>query len=500
MWLLLFLAVFWFLYMAVVPGGKITYIYDFEKHSEFISKLSPDTRVIEADKEYPNFIIGNPVYFNLHTSRKFTSAELEIKYRRLNDFSIASDYPVFEAGILLDGKHWRYDLQPLENEILDKLSLVWNLKSEGDLLLLQNPRQDASSSDTLYDSIQDFLENPPTPEKIAVYNFDLDYEYVLENYRSLSVEELLDSKEESYVEIEKSLRGAYQFYTYIKNEDLDFRFTVFDRNENKDADQVEIFFYYDNHLIASSRLEDDGITSDQGEQSGERELELKIPNLPEGVYKLEFKANDDIVTRKITSRQKKIAFINRLYFDEGESDEIRLFTDSSVIEATAPFVDGLQKIKIGNDELNLTEAFKQYSLIPEITEAKSVFREVLLERGSVILSGNRLFSLSPDAFFNPDPKRIDKYLNIAAEGVAYVLADYKRPLELEDGWRIATGSFNLANAYREDLQYGFILSVPGLKSPIEPSVDDFGIEIDSIKVNLQGIKLRDKMTLSFRKE
>lgn len=493
LWLILLWSVAGFLYMGIIPSGSIKYKYDFSKKSSFISHLTPDTRVNTIAKEFPNVIIGNPVYITLSTPRKFNEAVFNIKYKRINERNTVVQYPVIEAGVLVDNTVWRYDLKPLENEIIDKLALVWDTKRSGDLLLLQRNDNTASSVNKIYDSVESFLEDLPSNEKIALYNYDLKQDFVLENYRSYAVEELLDEKEKSFTEIEQDLRGAYQFYTYIKNEDLDFVFTLSDLNQNKDKDDIDVYFYYDNHLIASSHLDDDGIETDNSSESKARELELKLPGLPEGIYKIELKVNDDIVTRKIKTKQRKISFINRLWLEQNtESEKFSLYTDSNVIQANTTYANGLQTILAGMSELKLEDTYKQYSVEIQKKDILDSYSEIILEKNGVILSGNRVFSFSPENFFDPNIKKLDKYIDIAQDGVKYILANYATPFS-QDEWRQTSVRFDLSKAYREKGKYSFLISIPGLTSPESIDQDSFGIEIDSLEFELKGRSLNEKI-------
>ena len=144
--------------------------------------------------------------------------------------------------------------------------------------------------------MEDFLNNLPDPKEIALYNYNLNFDYLMPDYKPAGKE----------TEINYPLRGDYQFYSYLKNEDLDLIFSFEDLNKNKGGDPVDLSLYYKNKLIDSRRLDDDGVTSDGGEKNAERELRLKNSGLPEGIYKIEVKTGDDIVTTKI-----KIYVINR---------------------------------------------------------------------------------------------------------------------------------------------------------------------------------------------
>jgi len=499
LWLALLWVVAGFLYMGIVPSGAISYKYDFNKKSSFVGELGPSTRVKTTSKEYPNIIIGNPAYITLASPRKFNEVIFKMRYRRINERVSEEQYPVIEAGILVDNTVWRYDLKPLENEIIDKLALVWDIQRSGDLLLLQQNDNMASSTNRIYDGVESFLEDLPDDNKIALYNYDLKRDFTLVNYRSFFIEEMLDDKEARQTIIEQDLRGNYQFYTYIKNEELDFVFTFVDLNQNRDRDDIDIFFYYENHLIASSHLDDDGITEDGGNESGKRELELKLPDLPEGVYKIELKVNNDIVTKQIKSKQRKIAFINRVWLEKDDSEGgLSLFTNSSVIQMNTTYADRLQIIMVGTKKMELLETYKQYSTKVEKRNGLDDFSEIKLENDGVVLSGNRVFSFSPDTFFDPNIKKLDKYIDIAGDGIRYVLARYKEPA-VNDGWKNIEVAFDLAGVYREDGRYSFLISVPGLSSPALAEEENFGVEIDEVEFEFKGRSLSEKLKEFFGK-
>ena len=275
LWLGLAMVVGWLLFMAIVPSGKISYVYDFTKPNYFIGKLTPQERV-EKIRDGQQKIIGNPVYFSLHTPRRFNKAKLTLKYKETefpNGKSASGvTLPIIEAGILANKTIWQYDLKPMENKIIDQLAMSWNTVQESEVILLQRENR--------YKTINEFLSNLPLRNEIALYSYELKDDYIIEGYepRELSFEyqpkEL--SSEHSELSSFYALRGAYQFYTYIKNEDLDFIFNFIDINKNRDSEPIDLHLYYDNGLIDSRHLDDDGITDDKGEISDRGEVKIKL--------------------------------------------------------------------------------------------------------------------------------------------------------------------------------------------------------------------------------
>ncbi len=503
LWVILAGVVGWLLYMGVAPSGKISYTYDFTKPNYFIEKLTPKERVkpIVCDKEteFPRgnsvsdaifcsqVIIGDPVYFSLHTPRRFDEAMLTLKYRRQEIASPAGDpisIPLIEAGVLVDKIVWRYDLKPIENKIIDQLSLVWGETREGDTVLLQRDISTTSEPIKKYNSIQNFLDNllaspklgGPEINEIATYNYNLDTEYLLPDYKP--------SDEEN--KINYALRGPFQFYTYVKDEKLDFTFNFQDLNKNKDSDEINLYLYYNNQLIDSRHFDDDGVSENNNKITDRGEMKLKLANLPEGVYKIEIKTNDDIVTKSIKTKQQKLSFINKVWIYDSGNENIELYSDSSAINAQTINPANLQTIEINDDELEISETYKQFSI-----KIKGDIKKIKLQKDDVILSGNGVFSFNKESLISPEIKKVDVNMDIANENINYILANYNYPRE-EGEWKTAKAQFDLSKAYRENGKYSFLISVPGLKADDE--IDDF-IEISEIKINLQGTSLWEKLGL-----
>lgn len=468
LWLILLFIIGWLLYMAIVPFGKISYVYDFKQGSYFISKLTPLERVGEMQNGQQK-IIGDPVYFNLRVPRKFDKARLTMIYKN------ESVLPIIEAGVLADKTIWRYYLQPLENNIINKLSQSWDMTAGNGTVLLQRGKK--------YNSINEFLDKEKNLSEIAVYNYDFKAEYLLANYKSAEEKQIIGY----------SLRGPYQFYTYLKDEDLDFNFIFSDLNKNKDADPINLNIYYNNTLIDNYNLPDDGIVSDVGEVGKNRELKFNLANLPEGAYKIELRANDDIITKSIATGRNKMAFINKIWLADSGNKNISLFTDSQTINAQTANPASLQVFKIGSQELGVSETYKQFS----INNLDGV-NEIKLSQDDIILSGDGVFSFSQAGLINPQLKKVDNNFNIDDSGVNYIIASYIFPKKVitvgSDVWHSATAEFDLIGMYQEDNKYSFIISIPGLKA--DDDINDY-IEIGEIRINLEGKTLFEKIKKIF---
>lgn len=459
LWSALILAVLWFFYMAVVPSGKIVYIHNFSDNNYFIQKLTPTER-IELEKNGKLKIIGDPVYFALRTSRKFNSADLQIKYKN------NSESPIIEAGVLMDKSIWHYQTQPLENKIIDELIAKWSVTEEGNTILLQKEKK--------YENINQFLNDLPERDEMALYNYDLEEKFLLPGYVPVPIERKLDY----------SLRGNYQIYTYIKNEDLDYTFVFEDINQNKDPDAIDINIYYANELIDSRHLDDDGAEAGKNRAGETRETKLGYSSLPEGIYKIEIKANNDIITKEIKTKQSRLAFINKIWLADGNK-KITIYTDSSQIDAQTANPASLQTIQLGDHKLDIDETYKMFNL----GLGASTSTEIKMQKNDIILSGNGMFSFEKSELINPEFDKIDYKTGAEGSNIKYILANYTQPV-IENEWKVAKAKLDLNNAYREFYKYNILLAVPGLRAD---GTEKGNIEISEIKIELEGTSLWKKI-------
>lgn len=477
LWLMLVAVITVLLYLGVVPFGKISYVYHFDKTDEFIGALTPKERVVDA--QYPREILGDPVYFTLYTPRSFDSAVLHLRYKNKSLDNLVN--PIIEVGPLVDKVSWRYELHPVENKLIDSIALVWDKVSAGDLILLQKEKKFTGVNEFL-----DALEKPGKIDlnKVSVYNYDLKTEYLLNDYKATSKDLVID----------RAMRGAYQFYTYIDDENLDYAFEFVDLNKNKDKDPIEVRLFYDNELVETRQLEDDGNLTDDGTESAVRKINFEIADLGTGVYKLELKANDDIVTKKITTKQSKLSFVNGIRLHDAGDRNLTIFTDSKKIQSKTIYPNSLQAIKVGESELLLTETYKQFEAVISKSSSTDKYAKIVLEKDGVYLNGNGVFGFTADALINPSIKKMDANVDVKNDGIEYVLARYQAPI-VKDGWKEVSVPVDLQYAYREKGKYSFLVSIPGLKA--DDDIDD-GIVIDEMRVDLTGWSIISRVKNIFK--
>lgn len=460
LWLILAGFVIYLTYLALVPSGLITYHYDLSQPDQFIGRLTPGDRVLEpASGEQA--IIGNPVYFTLATPRPFDRAKVTISYRNPDQLNN------LEAGVLVDKKLWRYQLAPLANRLLDQAiaSGAWGLLQNGSTILLQRAEN--------YNTIADFLANPPAKSEMALYNYQLAPRYTAPQATS------------TLAAWPYALKGDYQFYGYLSSEQLQVDFNFTDLNENNDSDTVEVLIYdQSNQLVARQELADDGISA---RPTANRHLAIR-QNLAKGLYKLEVKANSDIITNNFQSKLQAVSFINRLWLAPNPKP-LNLWASGGRVTFQTINPASLGPVHINQELLDFNQSYRQLS---SVNDCGSVCR-VQLPAGDIIISLDGVLAANQAQLLDP------RWLNLANRqsvpaSVKYILANYAPPRGLGEE-QVATVDLDLTQAYRERGQYSLLISAPSLSA--EDAIND-SLIITDIQVELSGATWRDLWSKLFK--
>ncbi len=441
---LLIITILFLLNQVVVPFGKISYKYNFCKKDNLITKLLPQDRV-KPIKNCKQKIIGDPVYFNLKTFRKFKKIKLGIKY-------FSKNTPLIQIGSLIDGNLWQYDLRPVKCQLIDNLvrSNNWNLIKDGRTILLQREKK--------YKTINNFLNHLPNKNKIALLNYNLKKDFILPYYKSSRVKKVLNCK----------LQGRHQIFTYVANENLNWTFEFKKIDYNKKGNLI-INLYYKDELIKSDKINN---------YANKFILFVKKPK--SGFYKIDIKCNDNVIIKKITTQQHLFNFIGGIRFWKNNKLPINIYTNSQVVYGQTTNPNSLQRIKIEsigkkNDiiDFNINKTYKLFSQPTTATTTK-----LLIKKDDIIIKGDGIFAFSIKQLSNPLFQKISRFTKI--NNLDYILANYKIPEKLGNE-EYAKVEFDLSKAYRENGKYGFMISIPGLR--VNDKIDDW-IKIDEINVEL----------------
>ncbi|HZJ41932.1 MAG TPA: hypothetical protein VFD51_02870 [Patescibacteria group bacterium] len=472
-WLgLIFLICFIFLWLKIVPGGAISYTRDYSQifnfGQGFIYNFTPQDRVIDVGTGLPK-ITGDPVYFSVFTPRPFSRATLTVSYyRHLNQKT-----PIIEAGVLADNIVWRYNLQPIENRIIDSLKSSWHILSEVPLILLLNDNyqdKDNFLADLKSNNLKD-CDNGDPISCLAVYNYDIDVN-----------SKFSFTENEKALTIDVPLRGAHSLYVYVSKPSLDFNVEFVDLNLDKDPDPISMILYQGKEIISRSDLPDlNNLPSSEKEEI--KKLSLSANKLAEGVYKLEIKMGDDVVIKKIESSTNRLVFSRKIW-PVSYNKNIEVYTDANYLFLKALGPASLQNFSFGGQDFSLNEPYlkEEYNLVNN-----GEINKIVLEKDDVILENSGVFSFSKDTFFNPQLKRVDNYFEPTAD-IKYIVADYKSPEQSKDARLVQSVEFDMTGVYREKGRYNFAISIPNLEAE-----DDTYLEIEKMDIKFSGRTIWQKL-------
>ncbi|MFA5162950.1 MAG: hypothetical protein WC441_00295 [Patescibacteria group bacterium] len=483
---LLAVIISFFLLAKVVPSGKIVYSRDYSRSffglggQGFLSLFSPADRIDAISGAYPRFL-ADPIYFSVFTPRRFERARLIIKYQD----ALSDNTPLIEAGVLKDKMIWSYQMKPIENKILDSLS--WPSLRDGSLVLYQR-------SEKVKD-LSVFQQDVAGRNDLALYNYTLNKRFYLPDYQAGQSSRIVAS----------ALRGPYQFYTYIDNESLNFIFYFQDLNQNYDlkGDGINIVVRDQaGKNILSREISDDGIIVDSGDLGPEKISSFIIKDLPRGVYRIEVKTNDDILTKKIISTQSKLSFINKVWLEDSDSGSksTEIYTNADYIKATAFGASGLQNLFFQDKAYKIDAPFQQFSFKTKNGSGAGAYR-INAKPKNLILENNGVFAFSPEALVIPDFPKVDGNWSDSPE-INYILAEYEQPQSFGED-KLAVLDFDLSDAYREKGKYGFMISIPGLYADNQNraaiGLDPAYLQVKEIRVELAGQSLGQKIKELFKR-
>lgn len=476
--LILAVVLSFFIYWKIVPTGRVTYDLKWPRGLAsgrgFIYDFRPALRLATSSSDQLT-VIADPVYFSLFTPRAFDQATVTINY--INH--LASDTPIIELGVLKDPVAGSYDLEPLQNEILDDYEGKWRVLSAADnkVVLESSPTYDSAAA-FLKDLNAGTLKDCPTgPARcLALYN------YLFTPPFSRPAGPVI-----APLVVTQALRGSHQFYWYLPAGAWYLNFDLADQNQIIGADPVTVNLWQGSRLIAAKSLSDATAAPDGRVET--RSLALNGTVKAAGVYKVEIKTTDDVIIDRLGASSDQLAFIGRIW-PVGSSTPLAWFTDSPVLQAETSNAASLGPVKFGDQSFALNQTYQQFSWRKSgagaSADAAGAANMINLPHNDIILSNNGIFSLSALTLINPNPLRVDRYFTDRG-AVKYILADYRAP-QTVNGLITATATFNLREAVRENGKYTFVLSVPGLMIGSGTS-----LEIKEISVSLQGKTLWQKI-------
>ena len=425
----------------IVPSGELKIAHDFQSASPFVSPIYPEGR---TEKLSDGVIVKEePVYFDVRIPRKFSGAKLRVYYENLGA-------DVFEAGLETTPGQKNFNFRPLQNKFLDNLD--WpKIFDENYVLFARNGD---------FKTLEEFWRVLPPKDKIAVYRAPFLYNFKIPGYAPWGGERKIDT----------NLAGSFKFYTYIKNEPLNFKF-VFRAGENFSPISARIFSR--GEIIFEKEFVNLADTSDNLKH--ERTFRIFKDNLSEGAYLVEIAASRDILTKTIFGTPHLITFAPPLVFgvlDRGTE----LLTSAQRLYVKRL---GDRQISFWADkrEYELSELQKKYDI--DISGFDRELKFLFFDGGNLEIDGDGLFAFAWNNYFNPTMPALDQAA-VRAGLINYILTGYRGVASRGDE-SVAEADFDLQSvAASVNRKIKFVLSLPNLPSGAP------GVKIKKVEVEFSG--------------
>ncbi|PJA47510.1 hypothetical protein CO172_00990, partial [Candidatus Uhrbacteria bacterium CG_4_9_14_3_um_filter_36_7] len=365
-------------------------------------------------------ITGDPTYFFIHPHRSFKTVDVEVWFQNQKT-------PLLELGALANEKTGAYNLHPLENLFIDESN--WNRIEENGLVLLQRHKN--------FSSINEFLMHVPARDTIATYH-----------YQNLGPFRLPDYKPSLHVQtFSVPLRGSHEFYTYIKDETLQFEI-IYESQIKDELQPVSLrLFNENNQFILEVFANEEG------------KILLEQSGLPEGVYRIQIDAQDHVFFKEIRTPQQKLTFLNHLSFSD-TSSAFSVWTQAKQVAFTIREAIYEQEVVFSGESFLLEKPYERY-----LKKKSSLgLDQIVLSKGHLVLDGIGHFAFSQDAWFNPDPIRLWPGVDLDALGVNYIISTYTSPRQ-EGEWKVQTIQFDASIlATEKPGTWKFVFSAPEIEN------------------------------------
>ena len=416
------LAIFIFLFLKdTAPSGIFSVHYTVGDRSPYVERFLPDTRVIGER------VVDEPAYASVHLPGDFDTLNASLTFQNTLQ-------PIIELGVLVNDAPLQYELQPIQNRIIDESE--WSRIDENGVVLLQRAK--------IYNTLEDFFSAPPDRDTIATYHYDLAEPYRIPDYVA----------QNALTSTNVSLRGYHEYLTYIKNEPLMIQTDV-----TGDGLTILVFNERD-ELVAEEAATGTTVT-------------LVKDDLPEGVYKVILSAESDVVVTRLTTRQRYMSFVGPVSF--GDQNALGFWTDSKHLSFYADGADAAHEVFIGSGTLTLPEAQVRYDY--DVPDAGAV--QVRAGAGGFTVTQENMLAFPSLQLFNPYPTELRWNTDLDALGINFILARYTSPI-VDGAWTTATASFDLHQAMKKDNDIKLVLSAPGIKS-LQSSFDIHALDLEFVR-------------------
>lgn len=430
-------ALFFLFYQNLPFRGILTQARTFDNHrAGLISYPYPENRlgkIISSDSGKLLPLFSDLAYFDVRQPVvPFEEIKLNLNYRRPDNVS--------ELRLGRPGGPEQFQELLISQRFLD--SLDWTTTVGDDYLTLWQKETGTKSL-----AIENFLDQPPTDQPIAIHQTAPTPQITLPEYRPAS----------QLIRLPFSLKGRFSLVAYWQNEPLEL---IFNKNGTATSPETVKVFDYRNREILSVDI------------TAAQEYKIFRPKLSPGRYKIDFNLAETSEIKNFASRFRYLMAKDQLTLGDlpEDSRSISFLIHTKTLLAIPSGSAGYQKISLAGETYRIQAPTEDLTLKLPATSFDQP-AALNLEKGSVQLSFHggylsfrdlsHLFNPAPKNSFSFDAKTTDDELSRAG----YILARYLPPQETGANFQSSSFAFAPSSLYfdPQEKSWPFALLSPGLE-------------------------------------
>lgn len=297
----------WLINKNFALTGMVKYTYSPGKYraNQVVTLDSPDLikGIYQSDGKIHWFASGDNLKFTARVLRNFDTVKVKLNLNNINN----SDINLYAQGGVEKGEY--HDM--VLNQFLDELA--WPKINDINLNLWQRPNGFNEEKDEMhrevrqYQSIDEFLSDPPEADKIGVFGLAAEQFYKFPDYEN----------NQSERSINHYFRGRHTLYFYKEDEPFRLSFKKIDLNRQTDKDELVLKIYLGSELIYVKSIGDDGDLLGSNKAGQTQEMVLDLPDFKRGFYRLEIEASEDVIFGDMATNLKYLYFSGHVFFADG---------------------------------------------------------------------------------------------------------------------------------------------------------------------------------------
>ncbi len=426
-WIACVFAVAYLAIQRFPPNGIFVVTSKMDGTSPFANPFLPSERVTPPGKQAEGWsgqrVMGDPTYFNARVPGPYDTVDIDLEFKPVHQ-------PLLEFGVVRDATGNDLELHPMYFESLE--SNDWRPVADG----------------YVRGGVSDSRLNDSNPVGMALWD-------------ASGTMPLLQDSPSASRKTPVALRGTHEIYLVPSGGRIDIAFELQDVNRKRGT-SVAAFRVF----RGEEEIQREAFTTNASRETAMGAItdhRIAFDATP-GVYRIRFQADDDVFIRSIRTTSRRWVIGPRLNVGDvvgyaTTTATARVWTNSRHVVAETFHREGLQAVTLGSESVKVVRTHEVFRL----DRKDSIPEPVKLEApvGDIRFVGDGWFSYSPEAFFEPRPRRITDGSNLMSEGIEAIRTSYTRPVSLRDGWYSARFSYALN---KDSDQLRFVLSAPGIVS------------------------------------